>query len=80
MTATIRLAVIVSIFAADLFGWAVAGYPGATVGLVLGIAAGVVRWWRQPAWSWLMLWRQRKRAITLSEPITVASATRTALR
>ena len=63
MTAPVRLAVIVSILAAGLLGWAVAGYPGAAVGLVLGVAAGVVRWWRQPLWSWLILWRQRGRAI-----------------
>jgi len=73
MTATVRLTIIVSVLATGFIGWAVAGYPGAAVGLVLGLAAGVIRWWRQPAWSWLNLWRQRGRAITLSEPITVAN-------
>ena len=73
MTATVRLTIIVSVLATGFIGWAVAGYPGAAVGLVLGLAAGVIRWWRQPAWSWLNLWRQRRRATTLSEPITVAN-------
>ncbi len=48
MTATMRLAIIVGVLATGLVGWAVAGYPGAAVGLVLGLAAGVVRWRRQP--------------------------------
>ena len=73
MTAGIRLAIIVGVLAAGVLGWAVAGYPGAATGVVLGVASGVIRWWRQPAWGWLMLWRRRKRAITLSEPITVAN-------
>ena len=73
MTAATRLAIIVGVLATGLIGWAVGGYPGAAVGLVIGVAAGVIRWWRQPAWSWWTLWRQRGRAITLSEPITVAN-------
>jgi type VII secretion protein EccE len=73
MTASTRLAIIVGVLAAGLIGWAVGGYPGAAAGLVIGVAAGVIRWWRQPAWSWWTLWRQRGRAITLSEPITVAN-------
>jgi type VII secretion protein EccE len=73
MTALTRLAIIVGVLTTGLIGWAVGGYPGAAVGLVIGVAAGVIRWWRQPAWAWWTLWRQRGRAITLSEPITVAN-------
>ena len=53
MTATTRLAIIVGVLATGLIGWTVGGYPGAAGGLVLGMAAGVIRWWGQPAWSWL---------------------------
>jgi ESX secretion system protein EccE len=73
MTAAVRLAIIVGVLAAGMIGWAVGGYPGAAVGLVLAVAAGVIRWRGQPLWSWLNLWRHRRRAITLSEPITVAN-------
>lgn len=73
MTAATRLAVIVGVLAIGMVGWAVGGYPGTAVGLTLGVAAGVIRWRGQPLWSWLMLWRRRRRAIVLSEPITVAN-------
>jgi type VII secretion protein EccE len=73
MTATTRLAVIVGVFATSLVGWALGGYPGAAVGLVLGMAAGVIPWRGQPLWQWLTLLRARGWAITLNEPITVAN-------
>jgi type VII secretion protein EccE len=73
MTAGVRLAIIVGVLATGLVGWALAGYPGAAVGLVLSLAAGVIRWRRQPLWSWLILWRQRGRAVALNEPRTVAN-------
>jgi type VII secretion protein EccE len=73
LTATIRLAVIVGVLALGLVGWAVGGYPGAAVGLVLGLAALVIPWRGQPLWRWLALLRARGRAITLNEPITVAN-------
>ena len=73
MTATTRLAIIVGVLATGLLGWALAGYPGAAVGLMLAVATGVIPWRRQPMWSWLNLLRQRGRAITLTEPITVAN-------
>jgi type VII secretion protein EccE len=73
MTAPLRLAIIVGVLAAGLVGWAVAGYPGAAAGLALGVAAGVIPWRGQPLWSWLMLWRKHRRAISLTEPITVAN-------
>jgi type VII secretion protein EccE len=73
MKATTRLAIIVGVLATGMVGWALGGYPCAAGALVLGVAVGVIRWGRQPLWSWLMLWRQRRRAITLSEPITVAN-------
>jgi type VII secretion protein EccE len=73
MSAATRLAIIVGVLAAGTVGWIFGGYPGAAAGLVLGIAAGVIRWWGQPLWSWLILLRQRGRAIAWSEPITVAN-------
>lgn len=73
MTATTRLAIIVGVLVAGLVGWIVGGYPGAAVGLVIAVAAGVISWWRQPLWSWLMLWLRRGRSIVWSEPVTVAN-------
>ncbi len=46
MTATTKLAIIVGVLAAGLIGWIVAGYPGAAMGLVLGLVAGVIPWRR----------------------------------
>jgi type VII secretion protein EccE len=73
MTAATRLAIIVSVLAAGMVGWIVGGYPGAAIGLALGLAAGVIRWRRHALWSWLILWRRRRRTIVWSEPITVAN-------
>lgn len=73
MTATTKLTIVVGVLAAGLAGWIAAGYPGAAAGLVIGLLVGVVPWWRQPAWSWLGLWRRRTRPIELDEPITVAN-------
>lgn len=73
MTAPVRLAVVVGVLLAGLAGWWLAGYPGAAVGLVLGLLVGAVRWWRQPAWSWLRLFWDRRRPIEWSEPVTVAN-------
>ena len=73
MTAPVRLAVIIETLLLGLVGWAVAGYPGAAAGLVIGLAVGAVRWWGQPLWSWATLFRRRRTAIELSEPVTVAN-------
>jgi type VII secretion protein EccE len=73
MTATTKLVVIVGVLTAGLIGWIVGEYPGAAVGLVLGVIVGVIPWRRHQLWSWLILLRQRGRAITLNEPITVAN-------
>lgn len=73
MKAGTRLTIIVAIFIAAVAGWAVGGYPGATVGLVIGIAVGVIRWRGQPVWSWMILWRRRRRPIWWTEPLTVAN-------
>lgn len=69
----VRLAVIVGVLATGMVGWIIGGYLGAAVGLTLALAAGVIRWRRQPLWSWMILWRRRRRAIAWSEPITVAN-------
>jgi type VII secretion protein EccE len=73
MSAATRLAVIVGVMAAGMVGWIFGGYPCAAAGLVLGVAAGVVRWRRQPLWAWLILWWRRRRTIASNEPITVAN-------
>jgi type VII secretion protein EccE len=73
MTAATKLTIIVGIFVSILVGWAAYGYVGAAAGLVIGVAVGVVRWWGQPLWSWLILWRRRRRPIRWSEPLTVAN-------
>jgi len=73
MTAATKLTIIVGIFVLVLVGWAVGGYGGAAVGLVIGVGVGVVRWRGQPLWSWLVLWSRRRRPIRWGEPLTVAN-------
>lgn len=68
-----NLAIIVAVFLTAAAGWGVAGYPGAAAGLLLGVAAGVIRWRHRQLWSWLALWITRDRPIVLREPITVAN-------
>ncbi len=70
---TTKLAVVVGVLAAGLVGWSVGGYLGAAAGLITGVAVGVVRWWRQPLWSWLQLWVGRRRPLEWAEPVTVAN-------
>ncbi|OBH90570.1 type VII secretion protein EccE [Mycobacterium sp. E2733] len=53
--------------------WAVGGYLGAAIAVGVGVAAVFVRWWGQPAWSWLVLWRRGRRPIRWDAPITVAN-------
>ena len=48
MSAPVRLAVVIGVLLAGLCGWILAGYPGATAGLVVGLAVGAIRWRRQP--------------------------------
>ena len=73
MTATTKLVVIVGVLSAGMIGWILGGYPGAATGLALGIVFGAIPWRRHQLWSWLILLRQRGRAIVLNEPITVAN-------
>jgi type VII secretion protein EccE len=73
MTATTELTIVVGVLAAGLLGWTAAGYPGGAAGLVIGFMLGVIPWWRQPAWSWLVLWLRRKRPVVLDDLVTVAN-------
>ncbi|UXA07140.1 type VII secretion protein EccE [Mycobacterium sp. SMC-2] len=61
------------VFLLAVAGWAVGGYIGAAVAVAVGVAAVFVRWWGQPAWSWLVLWRRGRRPISWDAPITVAN-------
>ena len=73
MSAATKLAIVSGVFAAVLAGWAVAELPGAAVGLAIGVAGGVIPWRGQPLWSWVILWRERRRPIRWDEPLTVAN-------
>ncbi|MGO9929015.1 MAG: type VII secretion protein EccE [Mycobacterium sp.] len=73
MTPATKLPIIVGIFAALIVGWWVDGYVGAAAGLVIGVGCGVAPWRGQPLWSWLNLWRRRRRPINWSEPLTVVN-------
>lgn len=61
------------VFLLAVASWAVGGYIGAAIAVVVGVAAVFVRWWGQPAWSWLVLWRHGRRPIRWDAPITVAN-------
>ena len=61
------------LFVLALVSWAVGGYIGAAIAVLVGIALVFVRWWGQPAWSWAVLWRRGRRPINWDAPITVAN-------
>jgi type VII secretion protein EccE len=61
------------VFMLALASWLLAGYIGAAVAVVVGVALVFVRWWGQPAWSWAVLWRRGRRPIDWAAPITVAN-------
>ena len=73
MTESIRLAVVSGVFLCGLFGLSLTGYVGGAAGLALGAAALVLPWWRQPLWSWAILYAHRNRTIRFAEPMTVAN-------
>jgi hypothetical protein len=73
MTSATRLAIIVGVLGMGLAGWIVGGYLGAAIGLMVAALAGLVPWRGQPGWSWLALWRRRRRPITWTEPLTVVN-------
>lgn len=73
MTDVARLAVIAGVMACATMGWGVAGYPGAALGLISGLALLVTPWRRLPLWSWAGLYLGRKRRIEPTEPLTVAN-------
>ena len=61
------------VFVLAVASWAVGGYIGAAIAVAVGIAVVFVRWWGQPAWSWVVLWRRGRRPISWDAPITVAN-------
>lgn len=61
------------VFLLTLAGWALGGYIGAGIALVVGIALVFVRWWGQPAWSWAVLALRGRRSISWEAPITLAN-------
>ncbi len=61
------------VFLLALACWALGGYVGAAVAVVVGVAVVFVRWWGQPAWSWAVLWLRGRRPIGWDAPITVAN-------
>ncbi|MDT5173792.1 MAG: hypothetical protein QOG37_1043 [Mycobacterium sp.] len=73
MTHATKLTIIVSIYLITTAGLAAAEYDGAAIGLVASVAAVVIPWRRQTAWSWMMLWWRRKRPIEWTLPSTVAN-------
>ena len=73
MSAATNLMIIAGVFTSVLIGWAADGFLGAALGFVIGVVVGVVPWRGQPLWSWLILWRARRRPIRWHEPLTVAN-------
>ncbi|VBA62273.1 type VII secretion protein EccE [Mycobacterium attenuatum] len=61
------------VFLFAVVGWAVGGYLGAAVALLVGVGLVFVRWWGQPAWSWAVLRLHGRRPINWDAPITVAN-------
>ncbi|KAA1249117.1 type VII secretion protein EccE [Mycobacterium simiae] len=61
------------IFVLALAGWAVGGYIGAGMAVVVGVALVFVRWWGQPAWSWAVLGLRGRRPLSWNAPMTLAN-------
>ena len=64
---------ILAVFLLALASWALAGYIGAAVAVVVCVALVFVPWRGQPAWSWAVLALRGRRPISWGDPITVAS-------
>jgi type VII secretion protein EccE len=64
---------VLTVFLLALASWVLAGYLGAAIAVVVGIALVFIRWWGQPAWSWLVLALRGRRPMGWSDPITVAN-------
>ena len=67
---------VVGVWAVFLLGsvsWALGGYIGAAIALVVGVALVFVPWWGQPAWSWAVLALRGRRPVSWGAPITVAN-------
>lgn len=73
MTDGLRLMVSVGVLACSAIGWGLAGYVGAGIGLIMGLVLLVIRWRRQPLWSWAALFFRRNRPMDLVGPSTVAN-------
>lgn len=73
MTDGMRLMVSVGVLACSAVGWSLAGHLGAGIGLIIGLVLLVIRWRRQPLWSWAALFLRRNRPMDLVEPSTVAN-------
>lgn len=64
---------VIVVFLLALASWAVAGYIGAAIAVVVSGTLVFVRWWGQPAWSWAVLRLRGQRPIRWDAPITVAN-------
>jgi type VII secretion protein EccE len=56
-----------------LIGWSIAGYPGAGLGIVLGLLLLVVRWYGLPAFAWAGIYLRHRTEFTLVEALTVVN-------
>ncbi len=61
------------VFLLAVASWALGGYLGAAIAVVVGVALVFVRWWGQPAWSWAVLALRGRRPISWESSITVAN-------
>ncbi len=68
-----RVVGVGAVFLLALVSWALGGYIGAVIAVVVGIALVFVRWRGQPAWSWVVLGLRGRRPISWDAPITVAN-------
>lgn len=54
-------------------GFSAAGLPGAGAGLLIGVVLFALRWHRNPAWAWVVLYLRRNSTLMLTDPSTVAN-------
>lgn len=73
MTDTAKLSVIVGLLGCSVAGWGLAGPAGTGAGVALGALLLVIPYRRQPLWSWVGLYRRRRRPLDLVAPTTVSN-------
>lgn len=73
MTDSERMRVAVAVSMCGMAGWTVGGPTGSGIGLLTGVALGVMPWRGQPLWVWARLCFKGAQPLTLADPVTLST-------